>query len=224
MKFKAYSSVLMTAVLLSAISMPSQAATIAGTKCTKIGTAKTVSKIKYVCVKSGTKLIWKKVTVTKATPTPKQSVSATPSPIQSATQSPSQSATPKASASATPTPSQSATVKPSASATPSPSQSATQSPSSTKSATPSPTIALTKLTSEEVKKHDSGTSCWSIVYGNVFDLTKWIPKHPGGPAVIRAICGKDGTSAFEGQHAGQGKPANQLSNYYLGKLGESVKL
>jgi len=208
MKFKAYSSVLMTAVLLSAISMPSQAATIAGTKCTKIGTAKTVSKIKYVCVKSGTKLIWKKVTVTKATPTPKQSVSATPSPIQSATQSPSQSATPKASASATP----------------SPSQSATQSPSSTKSATPSPTIALTKLTSEEVKKHDSGTSCWSIVYGNVFDLTKWIPKHPGGPAVIRAICGKDGTSAFEGQHAGQGKPANQLSNYYLGKLGESVKL
>ena len=198
----------MTAVLLSAISMPSQAATIAGTKCTKIGTAKTVSKIKYVCVKSGTKLIWKKVTVTKATPTPKQSVSATPSPIQSATQSPSQSATPKASASATP----------------SPSQSATQSPSSTKSATPSPTIALTKLTSEEVKKHDSGTSCWSIVYGNVFDLTKWIPKHPGGPAVIRAICGKDGTSAFEGQHAGQGKPASQLSNYYLGKLGESVKL
>jgi len=174
----------MTAVLLSAISMPSQAATIAGTKCTKIGTAKTVSKIKYVCVKSGTKLIWKKVTVTKATPTPKQSVSATPSPIQSATQS----------------------------------------PSSTKSATPSPTIALTKLTSEEVKKHDSGTSCWSIVYGNVFDLTKWIPKHPGGPAVIRAICGKDGTSAFEGQHAGQGKPASQLSNYYLGKLGESVKL
>jgi len=224
MKFKAYSSVLLTAVFLSAVAMPSQAATIAGTKCTKVGTAKTVSKVKYVCVKSGTKLIWKKGTVTKATPTPKPSVSATPSPFQSATQSPSQSATPKASASATPTPSQSATVKPSASATPSPSQSATQSPSSTKSATPSPTIALTKLTSEEVKKHDSGTSCWSIVYGNVFDLTKWIPKHPGGPAVIRAICGKDGTSAFEGQHAGQGKPANQLSNYYLGKLGESVKL
>jgi cytochrome b involved in lipid metabolism len=83
---------------------------------------------------------------------------------------------------------------------------------------------LTKLTLEEVKKHDSGTSCWSIVYGNVFDLTKWITKHPGGAAVIRAICGKDGSDAFEGQHAGQGKPANQLSNYYLGKLGESIKL
>ena len=202
MKFKAYSSVILTAVFLSAVAMPSQAATIAGTKCTKVGTAKTVSKVKYVCVKSGTKLIWKKGTVTKATPTPKPSVSATP------TQS--QSATPKASGSATPTPS----------------ESATQSPSPSKSATPSASVisGLTKLTLEEVKKHDSGTSCWSIVFGNVFDLTKWITKHPGGAGVIRAICGKDGSSAFEGQHAGQGRPANQLSNYYLGKLGESVKL
>jgi len=186
MKFKAYSSVLLTAVFLSAVAMPSQAATIAGTKCTKVGTAKTVSKVKYVCVKSGTKLIWKKGTVTKATPTPKPSVSATPTP----------------------------------------SESATQSPLPSKSATPSASVisGLTKLTLEEVKKHDSGTTCWSIVYGNVFDLTKWITKHPGGAAVIRAICGKDGSDAFEGQHAGQGKPANQLSNYYLGKLGESVKL
>ena len=202
MKFKAYSSVILTAVFLSAVAMPSQAATIAGTKCTKVGTAKTVSKVKYVCVKSGTKLIWKKGTVTKATPTPKPSVSATP------TQS--QSATPKASGSATPTPS----------------ESATQSQSPSKSATPSASVisGLTKLTLEEVKKHDSGTSCWSIVFGNVFDLTKWITKHPGGAGVIRAICGKDGSSAFEGQHAGQGRPANQLSNYYLGKLGESVKL
>ena len=202
MKFRAYSSVLLTAVFLSAVSMPSQAATIAGTKCTKVGTAKTVSKAKYVCVKSGTKLIWKKGTAIAATPTPKPSVSATPTPTQSAT--------PKASVSATPTSS----------------QSATQSSSPSKSATPSAsaTTSLTKLTLEEVKKHDSGTSCWSIVYGNVFDLTKWITKHPGGAGVIRAICGKDGTSAFESQHAGEGRPANQLSNYYLGKLGDSVKL
>ena len=93
MKFKAYSSVLLTAVLLSAISIPAQAAAIAGTKCTKVGTAKTVSKVKYVCVKSGRKLIWKKRTVIKTTPKPsvsataKPSVSATPTPSQSATQS-----------------------------------------------------------------------------------------------------------------------------------------
>jgi len=192
MKFKAYSSVLLTAVFLSAVSMPSQAATIAGTKCTKVGTTKTVSKVKYVCAKSGTKLIWKKVTTIKVTPTPKTSVSAT--------------------------------AKASASATPTPSQSATQSPSPSKSATPSVSSGLTKLTLDEVKKHDSSTSCWSIIYENVFDLTKWITKHPGGAEKIRAICGKDGTSSFESQHAGDGGAANQLSSYFLGKLGASVKL
>jgi len=187
--------------------MPSQAATIAGTTCAKVGTSKTFSNVKYVCVKSGTKLVWKIGAAITAAPTPKPLISATTKP----------------SASATPTPSQSATVNTSASATPTPSQSATQSPSPTKTAAPSATPELTKLTLEEVMKHDSGTSCWSIVYGNVFDLTKWISKHPGGPAVIRAICGKDGTSAFEGQHSGQGRPANQLSNYLLGKLGASIK-
>jgi hypothetical protein len=182
MKFKAYSSVLLTAVLLSAISMPSQAATIAGTKCTKVGTTKTTGGVKYSCIKSGTKLIWNKGTIIKTTP------------------------------------------KPSVSATPTPSQSATQSPSPSKSATPSVSSGLTKLTLEEVKKHDSSTSCWSIVYENVFDLTKWITKHPGGAEKIRAICGKDGTSSFERQHTGDGGAAKQLSSYFLGKLGDSIKL
>jgi cytochrome b involved in lipid metabolism len=116
------------------------------------------------------------------------------------------------------------TPKPSVSATPTPSQSATQSPSPTKSATPSASNGLTQLTLEEVKKNASSTSCWSIVYGNVFDLTKWITKHPGGAEKIRAICGKDGTSSFERQHTGDAGAAKQLSSYFLGKLGDSVKL
>jgi cytochrome b involved in lipid metabolism len=174
MKSKAYFSVLLTAVLLSALSTPSHAATIVGTKCTKVGTTKTTGGVKYFCVKSGNKLIWNKGSAVKTTA----------------------KATPKASA------------------------------SPSKTATPSPSInsGLTKLTLEEVKKHDSSTSCWSIVYENVFDLTKWITKHPGGAEKIRAICGKDGTASFERQHTGDGGAANQLSNYFLGKLGDSVKL
>ena len=208
MKFKAYSSVLLTAVFLSAISIPAQAATIAGTKCTKVGTTKTVSKVKYVCAKSGTKLIWKKGTVIKTTPKP--SISATAKPSVSATTKPSVSASPASSQSAT--------------QSTSPSKSATPSTSPSKSATPSATTALTKLTLEEVMKRDSSTSCWSIVYGNVFNLTKWITKHPGGAEKIRAICGKDGTTSFERQHNGDAGAANQLSSYFLGKLGDSVKL
>ena len=186
MKFKVYSSVLLTAVFLSAVSMPSQAATIAGTKCSKVGITKTTGGLKHFCVKSGKNLIWNKGTVVKATPTPTKSTSVTPSKTPMASQSP------------TPTP--------------------------TKTASPTASSGLTKLTLEEVMKHDSSTSCWSIIYGNVFNLTKWIGKHPGGAEKIRAICGKDGTNSFERQHNGDGGAANQLSAYFLGKLGDSVKL
>jgi cytochrome b involved in lipid metabolism len=184
MKFKVCSSVLMTAVFLSAFSVPSQAATIAGTKCTKVGTTKTTGGVKYFCVKSGSKLVWNKGKVVKTTPTPKSTVTASKSPAPTKSASAFASATPSASASSN----------------------------------------LIELTVAEVKKHDSVSSCWSIVYGNVFDLTKWITKHPGGADKIRAICGKDGTSSFERQHSGDGGAANQLSGYFLGKLGESVKL
>lgn len=117
---------------------------------------------------------------------------------------------------ATPTPSKSATPSQSASATPSPS----------KSASPSASVisGLTKLTIDEVQKHASSTSCWSIVFDNVFDLTKWITKHPGGAEKIRAICGKDGTSSFQRQHDGDGSAARELSSFFIGKLGESIKL
>jgi len=166
MKFKAASSVLMATLFLSAFSVPSQAATIAGTKCTKVGTTKTTGGVKYSCAKSGNKLVWSKAKVVNTSPTP------------------------------------------------------------TKSASPTTSVTsdLTQLTLVEVKKHDSGTSCWSVISENVYDLTKWITKHPGGASAIRALCGKDGTSSFEGKHGGSSRPESELSNYYLGKLGDSVKL
>ena len=186
MNFKALSKVLLVAIFLTVFAMPSQAASIAGTKCSKVGITKTSGGLKHFCVKSGKNLIWNKGTVVKATPTPTKSTSVTPSKTPMASQSP------------TPTP--------------------------TKTASPTASSGLTKLTLEEVMKHDSSTSCWSIIYGNVFNLTKWITKHPGGADKIRAICGKDGTNSFERQHTGDGGASNQLSAYFIGKLGESVKL
>jgi hypothetical protein len=36
--------------------------------------------------------------------------------------------------------------------------------------------------------------------------------------VIKAICGKDGTSAFTNQHGTTGKPSNVLAGFKLGAL------
>ena len=73
-------------------------------------------------------------------------------------------------------------------------------------------------TSAQVSLHNSESSCWSIISGGVYDLTPYIKKHPGGARNILRICGKDGTSAFEGQYGGESRPEAILANYKLGNL------
>jgi cytochrome b involved in lipid metabolism len=69
-----------------------------------------------------------------------------------------------------------------------------------------------------VKTHASEASCWTVISGNVYDLTKWISQHPGGSGAIKSLCGTDGTAGFLGQHEGKSKPASRLSGYLLGPL------
>ena len=99
---------------------------------------------------------------------------------------------------------------PSASATPAPSKSAEPS----KSAAP----VAAGYTMERVRANNTSSSCWSVISGNVYDLTKWINSHPGGSGAIISLCGKDGTADFMGMHAGQGKPQSRLAGYLLGPL------
>ena len=74
------------------------------------------------------------------------------------------------------------------------------------------------ITVAEVLKHYTAADCWSVVNGNVYDLTSYVATHAGGEAVIKAICGKDGTKAFSGQHAGASKPNADLSSLLVGAL------
>ena len=77
----------------------------------------------------------------------------------------------------------------------------------------------TKYSRADVAKHSKPSDCWTVINGKVYNLTKWIDRHPGGPGVIEMICGKDGTGAFNGQHGGQRRPASELKNYAIGTLG-----
>lgn len=77
---------------------------------------------------------------------------------------------------------------------------------------------IASYTSVEVAAHADKTSCWSIVNDSVYDLTNWISKHPGGQGEILAMCGKDATAAFEGQHGGDSKPERILGSYFIGVL------
>ena len=84
-------------------------------------------------------------------------------------------------------------------------------PATTIPATTTPSYTLT-----QVATHANASSCWSIVQGNVYDLTSWINQHPGGSGAILSMCGKDGTAAFDGQHGGQRRPENELASFIIG--------
>jgi len=78
------------------------------------------------------------------------------------------------------------------------------------------------LSTSEIKKHNTKSDCWSIVNGNVYNLTSYVQKHPGGTAVIANICGKDGSSSFTNQHNTQSKPNSVLTGFLLGAVGASI--
>ena len=112
----------------------------------------------------------------------------------------------------TPTPTTSATPAPTASATPTPT------PTPTRVVTPTPTPTVAGYTMAQVRANNTARSCWTVIDGVVYDLTRWISNHPGGSGAILFLCGTDGTNAFSAQHQNQARPAIRLDTYRLGPL------
>ena len=91
-------------------------------------------------------------------------------------------------------------------------------PKPTPAPTPAPADQPGVYTLATVAKHNSASDCWSAVSGNVYDLTSWIDRHPGGPEAILGMCGTDGTNAYENQHGGSRRPAAMLALLKIGVL------
>ncbi len=74
------------------------------------------------------------------------------------------------------------------------------------------------IKSSEVAKHNTKNDCWMIVNDRVYDVTKYINTHPGGPAIL-AGCGKNATEMFFKQSDGTAhseKAQSMLEKYYIG--------
>ena len=76
----------------------------------------------------------------------------------------------------------------------------------------------TGLTMAQVTQHNSRSSCWAAINGNVYDLTSWIPNHPGGEAAILQLCGTDGSAKFNGQHGSDPRAKSVLAGFKIGTL------
>jgi cytochrome b involved in lipid metabolism len=94
-------------------------------------------------------------------------------------------------------------------------------PAASPTPTPSPSVSSTPqagITRAQVEMRNSKNACWSIIDEKVYDLTRWIDSHPGGPSYIQFICGKDGTNSFKAQHSGRPNPTARLVDFLLGPL------
>ena len=47
------------------------------------------------------------------------------------------------------------------------------------------------LTWEEVKRHTERNDKWLVIDGEVYDITEWSRRHPGGSKVISHFAGQD---------------------------------
>ncbi|KAG6007912.1 Cytochrome b2, mitochondrial precursor [Claviceps maximensis] len=64
------------------------------------------------------------------------------------------------------------------------------------------------LKGSDIEKHNDEKSCWVIVHGKAYDVTDFLPEHPGGSKIILKYAGKDATEEFEPIH-----PPDTLDKY-----------
>ena len=60
----------------------------------------------------------------------------------------------------------------------------------------------------DVAKHSSADDCWVIIHGRAYDVTEFMPEHPGGPKIIMKFAGKDATETYDPIH-----PPDTLEKY-----------
>jgi cytochrome b involved in lipid metabolism len=76
-------------------------------------------------------------------------------------------------------------------------------------------------TLEQVSENNNRDSCWTIIDKNVYDITSYVPNHPGGESEILQICGVDGTTLFNRPSAHRSGGARDiLESFKIGTVSQ----
>lgn len=71
---------------------------------------------------------------------------------------------------------------------------------------------------EEIKSHDSQNDRWIVIEGEVYDVTNWSKRHPGGSRMIGHYAGQDATEAFNAFHNDVTQVKKYLKPIHLGAV------
>lgn len=90
-------------------------------------------------------------------------------------------------------------------------------------------IELNEYTKLDVAVHNKKEDCWTIIEGKVYNITSYVPRHPGGNNILSA-CGTDGTAFFNGEqaglsggrnnHSGDGRAESELRKLQIGTVAD----
>lgn len=72
---------------------------------------------------------------------------------------------------------------------------------------------------EEIRKHNKVDDLWIIVRNEVYDITKFVHKHPGGWLPLKHLAGKDATDAMDGYHPAK-VFSQMLPAYHIGSCND----
>lgn len=85
----------------------------------------------------------------------------------------------------------------------------------------SPTSAPAKISLQDLSVKNSVAECWTSLNGKVYNITAYIPRHPGGEKAISGACGGD-LAKFSASHPGgsfdSAKLQGLLTSYQIGEL------
>lgn len=81
-------------------------------------------------------------------------------------------------------------------------------------------VGLTQVTLAELATHDSEDDCWVGYEGKAYDITDFVPRHPGGAARIIPYCGTASQfeDAFTAQHGTQQVARMMREAQYIGEI------
>jgi cytochrome b involved in lipid metabolism len=81
------------------------------------------------------------------------------------------------------------------------------------------TLCCEAINLSQLRRQSSSKSCWMAVNGRVYDVTRFLYKHPGGPKILLQNCGTDASKLFNGKPH-RPNALNLVKKLFLGDLTE----
>ncbi|ESP04267.1 hypothetical protein LOTGIDRAFT_198790, partial [Lottia gigantea] len=77
---------------------------------------------------------------------------------------------------------------------------------------------LSEYSWEEIRKHNSKKDRWIVIEGNVYNVSTWAKKHPGGERIIGIHAGEDASDAWTAFHGNKDMVMKYLKPLKVGYL------